>query len=64
MRQPKVHTQLGRAAVQIFAANDCMNQAVIKHLILPLESPSRRARSAPLRRSLPTCTMSAASGSG
>jgi hypothetical protein len=26
MRQPKVHTKLGRAAVQIFAANDRTNQ--------------------------------------
>ena len=32
MRQPKVHTQLGRAAVQIFAANDRMNQVLIEHL--------------------------------
>src|SRR6202790_5822252 len=32
MRQPKVHTQLGRAAVQIFAANDRMNQILIEHL--------------------------------
>ena len=31
-RQHKVHTQLGRAAVQIFAANDRMNQAIIEHL--------------------------------
>lgn len=37
-RQPKVHTQWGRAvedgraAVQIFAANDRMNQALIEHL--------------------------------
>ena len=31
-RQPKVHTQLGRAAVQIFAANDRMNQTLIEHL--------------------------------
>ena len=30
--QPKVHTQLGRAAVQIFAANDRMNQMLIEHL--------------------------------
>ncbi len=29
-RQPKVHTQLGRAAVQIFAANDRMNQVLIE----------------------------------
>jgi uncharacterized damage-inducible protein DinB len=32
MRQHKVHTQLGRAAVQIFAANDRMNQVLIEHL--------------------------------
>jgi len=32
MRQPKVHTQLGHAAVQIFAANDRMNQMLIEHL--------------------------------
>jgi uncharacterized damage-inducible protein DinB len=31
-RQPKVHTQLGRSAVQIFAANDRMNQLLIEHL--------------------------------
>jgi len=31
-RQHKVHTQLGRAAVQIFAANDRMNQILIEHL--------------------------------
>ena len=36
-RQPKVHTQLGRAAVQnfaarIFLANDRMNQILIEHL--------------------------------
>ena len=32
MRQPKVHTQLGRASVRIFAANDRMNQMLIEHL--------------------------------
>src|SRR5258708_634568 len=31
-RQPKVHTRLGRAAVQIFAANERMNQMLIEHL--------------------------------
>ena len=31
-RQPKVHTQLGRAAVQIFAVNDRINQVLIEHL--------------------------------
>ena len=31
-RQYKVHTQLGRAAVQIFGANDRMNQILIEHL--------------------------------
>ena len=31
-RQPRVHTQLGRAAVQIFAANDRINQILIEHL--------------------------------
>jgi uncharacterized damage-inducible protein DinB len=31
-RQPKVQTQLGCAAVQIFAANDRMNQLLIEHL--------------------------------
>ncbi|HKM67770.1 MAG TPA: DinB family protein [Candidatus Acidoferrum sp.] len=31
-RQHKVHTQLGRAAVQIFAANDRINQILIEHL--------------------------------
>ena len=32
MRQHKVHTQLGQAAVRIFAANDRMNQMLIEHL--------------------------------
>jgi uncharacterized damage-inducible protein DinB len=31
-RQPKVQTQLGRAAIQIFVANDRMNQMLIEHL--------------------------------
>jgi len=31
-RQPKVRTQLGRTAVQIFAANDRINQVLIEHL--------------------------------
>jgi uncharacterized damage-inducible protein DinB len=31
-RQHKVHTQLGRAAIQMFAANDRMNQSLIEHL--------------------------------
>ena len=31
-RQRKVHTQLGRSAVQTFAANDRMNQILIEHL--------------------------------
>ena len=31
-RQPKVHTQFGRAAAQIFAANDRINQILIEHL--------------------------------
>jgi uncharacterized damage-inducible protein DinB len=31
-RQSKVHTQLGRVAVQIFAVNDHMNQSLIEHL--------------------------------
>ena len=36
-RQPKVeteqvHTQLGRAAIQIFAVNERMNQMLIEHL--------------------------------
>ena len=31
-RQPRVHIQIGRAAVQIFAANDRMNQILIAHL--------------------------------
>jgi uncharacterized damage-inducible protein DinB len=31
-RQHKVHTHLGRSAVQIFAANDRMNQLLIEHL--------------------------------
>jgi len=32
VRRPQVHTQLGRAAVQIFAANDRINQMLIEHL--------------------------------
>jgi len=31
-RQPKVHTQLGRVAGRIFAANDLTNQLLIEHL--------------------------------
>ncbi len=31
-RQPKLHTQLGRAAVQTFAANERMNQFMIEQL--------------------------------
>ncbi|MBI1791819.1 MAG: DinB family protein [Acidobacteria bacterium] len=31
-RPSKVHTQLGRAAVRIFAANDRINQLLIQHL--------------------------------
>ena len=33
-RQANAHTQLGRAAVRIFAANDRINQMLIKHLDL------------------------------
>ncbi len=31
-RQPKVHTELGRAAVRIFSANDRINQTLIQNL--------------------------------
>jgi uncharacterized damage-inducible protein DinB len=31
-RQYKVHTQLGRAAVQIFTVNERMNQVLVEHL--------------------------------
>jgi uncharacterized damage-inducible protein DinB len=31
-RQPKVHTQPGQAAVQIFAANERMHQILLEHL--------------------------------
>jgi uncharacterized damage-inducible protein DinB len=31
-RQPRVHTQLGPAATQIFAVNDRINQLLIEHL--------------------------------
>ncbi len=31
-RRPQVHTQLGRVAVQMFAANDRINQVLIEHL--------------------------------
>jgi uncharacterized damage-inducible protein DinB len=47
-RQPKVHPQLGRAAVRIFTANDRMNQNLIEHLDpaawrakLPAKLPAR-----------------------
>jgi uncharacterized damage-inducible protein DinB len=50
-RPPKVHSQLGRAAVQIFAANDRMNQMLIEHLDPaawgtrpPAAKPPRKAR--------------------
>jgi uncharacterized damage-inducible protein DinB len=42
-RQHKVHTQLGRAAVQIFAANDRMNQVLIERRSLRLDA-GRTAR--------------------
>ena len=32
MRQTKVQTQLGRASVQTFTANDRVNQMLIEHL--------------------------------
>jgi uncharacterized damage-inducible protein DinB len=32
VRQPKVHTELGGAAVRIFGANERMNQMLIEHL--------------------------------
>jgi len=32
VRQPKISTQLGRSAVQVFAANERMNQMLIEHL--------------------------------
>ena len=79
-RQPKVHTQLGRAAVQnfaarIFLANDRINQILIEHLdpaawstrpptAKPPGKNPEKTTSAPLRRSSRTCTMSAPSGSG
>jgi hypothetical protein len=31
-RQYKVHTQIGRAAVRVFTANDRINQILIEHL--------------------------------
>ncbi|MGA8492675.1 MAG: DinB family protein [Terriglobales bacterium] len=47
MRQAKVHTQLGRSAVEIFAVNDRMNQMVIEHLdpIAWTAKPPGKARS-------------------
>jgi len=33
-RRLKVHTQLSRAAANIFAANDCINQKLLEHLDL------------------------------
>lgn len=32
MNPPKLHTELGQSSVQIFAANDSMNQILIEHL--------------------------------
>ena len=50
-RPPKLHTQLGRAAVRIFAANERMNQMLIEHLDPtvwtakpPTAKPSGKAR--------------------
>ena len=50
-RRPKIHTQLGRAAVQIFAANERMNQMLIENLDPdawrakpPTATPSVKAR--------------------
>ena len=48
-RQHKVHTQLGRAAVQIFAANDRMNQILIE----PLDPTAWRAK--PPGKARPIC---------
>jgi len=42
-RQPKVHPQLDRAAVRIFAANDRINQVLIEHLDLPPGESNRPA---------------------
>ncbi len=50
-RQARVHTQLGRAAIQIFAANERMNQMLIENLDPdawrakpPTATPSAKAR--------------------
>jgi uncharacterized damage-inducible protein DinB len=47
VRHPKVQTQLGRAAVRIFAANERMNQTLIEHLgpALWRAKPPGKARS-------------------
>ena len=49
-RLHKVHTQLGRASVQMFAVNDRMNQVLIEHLDpaawtakLPTKPPAKKA---------------------
>ncbi len=65
-RQRKVHTQLGRAAVQIFAANDRMNQTLIEHLDPTAwrAKPPGKNKVRTIPRSSRTCTMCAASGSG
>src|SRR5205823_13385744 len=57
------------SAAQIFLVNDRMNQILIEHLDPAPAGPDRRqpnrpSTSAALRRSSPTCTMSAPSGSG
>ena len=64
-RQPKVQTQLGRAAFRIFAANDRLNQILIENL----DPAAWRAQPPGKTRTIAaissrTCTMSAPSGSG
>jgi uncharacterized damage-inducible protein DinB len=60
VRQPQVHAQFGQAAVQIFAANDRMNQILIEHLDPaawtakpPTAKPPGQARSITPRNSTP-----------
>lgn len=64
--QPKVHTQLGQAAVQIFVANERMNQILIEHLDPAAwrAKPPGKRKVRTIAGSSRTCTTSAPSGSG
>jgi uncharacterized damage-inducible protein DinB len=47
VRQPNVEMQLGRSAIQIFAANERMNQILIEHLDSPAWSAKAPAANPP-----------------